>query len=107
MWKGKKKGGELGKAVLIADQLELKVNIIFALLILVPLQKKNIKLHSLSRGLRNRDGFFSWKSLHLLSPSPTKKTNDKPLFRALAWNKGEQTSVVTVTDILGDPWQVI
>lgn len=40
---GGKKGGKLGKAVLIADQLGLKVNIIFALFILVPLQKKKKK----------------------------------------------------------------
>lgn len=69
--------GEQGKAVLIADQPELKVTVIFALLILVPLHKKDLDPQPLKRFEEVR--FCSWKSVTLLSSVPTEETTNNPL----------------------------
>lgn len=100
-----KERGEPGKGVVIADQPELKVTVIFALLILVALHKKDLALQPLKWFEELR--FCSWKSLPLLSPIPIEDTTDNPLFRALAWDSGDQSSVLIATDVLADPWQVI
>lgn len=100
----KKREGKEKKNVLIAGQSELKVTVIFALLILVQFQKKNLAPLPLKRFEEMR--VCTWKPL-LLSPIPTEETTYYPLFRAQAWDSGDQSSVVTATDVLGVTWQAI
>lgn len=102
--KKKKRGKRKNNVVLIAGQSELKVTVIFALLILVQLQKQSLAPLPLKRFEEMR--VCTWKPL-LLSPIPTEETTNYPLFRAQAWDSGDQSSVVTVTDVLGDTWQAI
>lgn len=75
---GKKEGEKRKKkkAILIADQAELEVTVIFALLVLVPLHKKDLAPQPLRRF---EVRFCSWKFLPLLSPIPTEETTDNPL----------------------------
>lgn len=79
-WGKKREGKEKKNVVPIAGQSELKVTVIFAQLILVQLQKKDLAPQPLKRFEEMR--VCTWKSL-LLSPIPTEETTNYPLFRAL------------------------